>query len=417
MSSGEPIQRVRIYLDERDMSAGQALYIAVLERLRHEGATGATALRGAGGFGPSHRARATGFVSVTDAQPIVIEWVDRVERIARVLPTIDDLIGDALVTIEDLRAYRARLRSSGPFGGQVVGDVMRRDVTTATPDMALPDAIALMLERGLDALPVIDAERRPRALISTDDLVRRAGLPVPLRILGALSADERQEMLGALRAATLAELIVEEPRTAYIQAAVPQVVGTMIEWGLDALPVIDRDARLVGMIGVEQALRSSAAPSGEDEAIRDAEPAPPVRLLMQTSVPTVAAAAPATSALQLLLGAPERFLVVVDAGVPIGALDDAGLLGVLEEPLRQAWLQALRNPAAARLEGIASELTAAQIAAPAATIPELTTQFDAITSMLEQNQARLLVVDGQARLVGLIGRRGMLRALAQASMG
>jgi predicted transcriptional regulator len=37
--------------------------------------------------------------------------------------------------------------------------------------------------------------------------------------------------------------------------------------------------------------------------------------------------------------------------------------------------------------------------------------------MLEQNQARLLVVDGQTRLVGLIGRRGMLRALAQASMG
>ena len=51
MSGTESIQRVRIYLNERDQAESQPLYLATLERLRREGATGATALRGIAGFG------------------------------------------------------------------------------------------------------------------------------------------------------------------------------------------------------------------------------------------------------------------------------------------------------------------------------------------------------------------------------
>src|SRR5262245_54711292 len=130
MRSDEPIRRVRIYLSERDQAEGQALYITVLERLRREGATGATALRGVAGFGPGHRARAAGPADLNPA-PIVVEWVDRAERVARVLPALDDLLPDALITIEDLYVYRAVLRSSGPFGERTVGDVMERDIACA----------------------------------------------------------------------------------------------------------------------------------------------------------------------------------------------------------------------------------------------------------------------------------------------
>ncbi|NJN65251.1 MAG: DUF190 domain-containing protein [Chloroflexaceae bacterium] len=47
------IQRVCIYVSERDMWNQQPLYLAVLERLRQEGATGATVLQGVAGFGPA----------------------------------------------------------------------------------------------------------------------------------------------------------------------------------------------------------------------------------------------------------------------------------------------------------------------------------------------------------------------------
>ena len=60
MSGTEPIQRVRIYLNERDQAQEQPLYLAALERLRREGATGATVLRGIAGFGAGSRLRTSG---------------------------------------------------------------------------------------------------------------------------------------------------------------------------------------------------------------------------------------------------------------------------------------------------------------------------------------------------------------------
>src|SRR5262245_25360486 len=116
MPTNELIQRVRIYLSERDMADGQALYMLTLERLRREGATGATALRGIAGFGPGHRTRTVGPSDLNQSAPIVIEWVDRAERVLRVLPTLDALLPNALITVEDLQIYRAALRSAGPFG-------------------------------------------------------------------------------------------------------------------------------------------------------------------------------------------------------------------------------------------------------------------------------------------------------------
>src|SRR6476619_4288885 len=136
MAGTEPIERVRIYLNERDQAENQPLYLAVLELLLREGATGATVLRGIAGFGAGSRLRTSGIADFTPA-PILIEWVDRAERVARVLPMLDDLLPNALITIEDLRAYRAVLRTGGPFGDRTVGQMMARAVATTTRDMPL----------------------------------------------------------------------------------------------------------------------------------------------------------------------------------------------------------------------------------------------------------------------------------------
>ena len=65
MTTHDPVQRVRIYLSERDTIAGQPLYLAAMERLRREGATGATAIRGVAGFGASHRLRTAMAISTS----------------------------------------------------------------------------------------------------------------------------------------------------------------------------------------------------------------------------------------------------------------------------------------------------------------------------------------------------------------
>ena len=374
MSGTEPIQRVQIYLNERDQAEGQSLYLAALERLRREGATGATALRGIAGFGAGSRLRTSGIADFTPA-PILIEWVDRAERVARVLPALDDLLPDALITIEDLRAYRAVLRAAGPFGDRTVGQMMAREVAAATRDMSLRAAAELMIERGQPLLPVLDARGGVVGVLSDGDLMRRAGLALPPRLFGALTADERRAVLDRLAPGDVAAALTADPRSAYVESPVPLAISPMIEWGFDLLPVLDRDGRLAGLFGVEQALRAGLrnADAADDlagpdpGAVRAAEPPTPVGLVMQRAVPTITAATPLPETLARVLAAPDRFLVVLDAGRPLGTLTDLYLARTLGEPLRSIWLAALRIPAVplpTMPDGADTELTAGDVAEP-----------------------------------------------------
>jgi PII-like signaling protein len=421
MPANELVQRVRIYLSERDMSAGRPLYLATLEQLRREGATGATVLRGIAGFGAGHRVRTVGPVDLGQSPPIVIEWVDRAERVARVLPALDELLPTALITIEDLRVYRAALRSSGPFGERTVGEVMDRDISTVTMPLSLMQAVQLLLEREQPLLPVLDERGGIAGVILPDDLLRRAALPLPLPLLRALDPSERAALLATLPERPLSE-IIGETRTIYIESPIPHAVSALVEWGLSGLPVADREGRVVGLFGVEQAL-NAALEAGEpdDGRVRNADPPTPVSLVMQRAVPTAPSPATLPELGPLLLAAPERFLVVVEGDRPIGTLTDAHLARQLQGPPRSEWLAALQAsapPPPTLFVTAPLGPTAATLAqAPAPTVRASATQNEATRLMLDQGHERLVVVDDDGRLVGLLARRALLRALAQASTG
>ena len=110
---------------------------------------------------------------------------------------------------------------------------------------------------------------------------------------------------------------------------------------------------------------------------------------------------------------------MLDAGRPVGTLTDLHLIRTLSEPLRSIWLAALRVPAVPLptvLDGSGAELTAGGVAEPS--IPSIDAQMTldaAIQRMLAGGYARLLVLDDQGQVAGLLARRSLLRALAQAS--
>lgn len=100
---------VRIFIGESDTHQGKPLYRAIVELLRRQGLAGATVLRGIEGFGKSSRLHAAHILRLSEDLPIVIECVDLADRIESVLPALDDMIGDGLMTMErvDVRIYRA----------------------------------------------------------------------------------------------------------------------------------------------------------------------------------------------------------------------------------------------------------------------------------------------------------------------
>ncbi len=102
-------ERLRIFVGEQQKYEGKPLYEAIVLRARERGMAGATVLKGSLGFGADSRMHSSKILEISEDLPMVIEIVDKPERIAAFLPELDILIKDGLVTLESVQviAYRA----------------------------------------------------------------------------------------------------------------------------------------------------------------------------------------------------------------------------------------------------------------------------------------------------------------------
>ena len=102
----------RIYIGESDTWHGKPLYEAIVHLLRERGLAGATVIRGIEGFGAKHHLHTTRILALTSDLPVLIEVVDQEDRLRQILPEIDAMVGDGLITLEKVEviAYRAQAR-------------------------------------------------------------------------------------------------------------------------------------------------------------------------------------------------------------------------------------------------------------------------------------------------------------------
>lgn len=99
---------MRIHIGESDRWHGKPLYDAIVELLRREKFSGATVLRGVGGFGSSSVYHTDKIMRLSQDLPIVIEVVEHAKRIEKTLPQLDEMIGGGLVTLEKVRVILYR---------------------------------------------------------------------------------------------------------------------------------------------------------------------------------------------------------------------------------------------------------------------------------------------------------------------
>lgn len=101
-------QLVRIFIGESDRWEGKLLYEAIVRKAREVGLAGATVLRGLEGFGAHSRIHTAKILRLSEDLPIVVEIVDKAERIERFLPELDRMVDEGMITLEKVRilAYR-----------------------------------------------------------------------------------------------------------------------------------------------------------------------------------------------------------------------------------------------------------------------------------------------------------------------
>lgn len=110
MQLPEDSEILRIFIGESDKHEGRPLYEAIVEEARRRGMAGATVLRGMLGFGIHSRLHSAKVLRISEDLPMVVEIVDKPERIEAFIPDLEKMVADGLVTIEKVKVivYRGK---------------------------------------------------------------------------------------------------------------------------------------------------------------------------------------------------------------------------------------------------------------------------------------------------------------------
>ena len=94
---------LRILIGESDRHERKPLHEVIVQKAKELDLAGATVLRGVMGFGASSRLHTAKYLRLSADLPLVIEIVDSEAYINRLLPFLDEVIGEGLVTMEKVR--------------------------------------------------------------------------------------------------------------------------------------------------------------------------------------------------------------------------------------------------------------------------------------------------------------------------
>jgi PII-like signaling protein len=95
---------LRVFIGESDRIGHQLLYEAILLAARENGLAGGTVLKGIMSFGASSRMHVARLIDLSEDMPIVLELIDRSEKIDEFMPIVNELFEKCgkggLITLE-----------------------------------------------------------------------------------------------------------------------------------------------------------------------------------------------------------------------------------------------------------------------------------------------------------------------------
>jgi uncharacterized protein len=90
---------LKIFIGESDRWHGEALYHAIIKKIKENGLAGATTIRGIEGFGANSRVHTKSIEVLSQDLPILIEVIDREERINDIVKIIEPMITEGVIAI------------------------------------------------------------------------------------------------------------------------------------------------------------------------------------------------------------------------------------------------------------------------------------------------------------------------------
>jgi PII-like signaling protein len=104
---------LRIIISEDDKWEGEPLYEAIVKRLIMTDIAGATVYKAIAGYGPHKRYHKKKTLAAHGELPILITVMDTEEKISKVVPILDELVGEGIVVLSDVNVIKYTHRDVG----------------------------------------------------------------------------------------------------------------------------------------------------------------------------------------------------------------------------------------------------------------------------------------------------------------
>ncbi|MEX0802016.1 MAG: DUF190 domain-containing protein [Candidatus Binatia bacterium] len=425
--SGEG-KRVMIYIGETDKWHHQPAYMTILNHLRREGCAGATVERGIASFGASGRIKTAIPADLVLELPIIVTWVDRADRVERVLPQIAEMVPAALITIEDIQVYQYSSALHEGMPKIQVEEIMTREVATVGPEATLAEVVEKLLDKPYTALPVVDSAGRVVGIISDTDLLERGDMEVSLSLKKALDPEFARILIARLRNSTrtVSQVMTATPVTIGPKAYLSEAARLMSKRSLKRLPVVTNDNHLLGVLSrldILKALAGGYLPQATFSLPSGAKTGSPrtVAEVMDQEVPTVSPQSLLSDVLGFLASTRVKRVVVVDADRRVrGIISDTDLIermspeshpGILEQLVSKLPLGTRSAEARRHLQKARGKTAADLMTHPVKTLRDEESIGIALAISAERHIKRFPVVDENGKLVGIVGRSELLSAL------
>lgn len=130
-----------------------------------------------------------------------------------------------------------------------VGNVMTSDVVRVTEATSFKQVASLLSQHRISGLPVVDDDEKVVGVVSESDLMTRQarrGATAPWRLL--LRGPASRRTAAKAEALTAGRLMSTPPVTVHADDSIAYSARTMAEHGVERLPVLDEEERLVGIV-------------------------------------------------------------------------------------------------------------------------------------------------------------------------
>ncbi len=419
-------KRITIYSSENVQYQGKLLDHAIIDYFRSlHLAARCIVNRGTIGYYENGEISTAQILDLSYNLPLTIEILIPSADLETVLPVIEEMVVDGIVAVDNLEVRSYHSTKSLIPGQLKVKEIMTSSPKTVTPDTPVGTVVNLMLENSLKGMVVVDREQYPKGMITTGDLMRKAGLPIRLGLLQKLDQTKVNAFIESVDGKTAGDIMSAPLITVREDAPVKEAVRVMIDRQLKRLPVVGQSGTLVGILSRIDIFQSMTAQAPRWHSLQQqnivVNNTESVKTIIERDQETVYPETPILEVIEKIAGAEIQRVAVIDKkGKLIGLITDSDLMPLLSgQPGFWDYLKSkLKRPEKGRSFSEFVQQAHAKVASEVMikepiSIREEATIDEAVRLMAEKGLKRLPVVDECGVFKGMIRRDSVLQVAAK----